>query len=191
MHSFLFVSPLRVKKDFIKGETLRLLRTNSITKKLESSKRDFKFRLLERSYLQDLANKIQAEVQFTSWNNALKYKPMKSKNILPFVTTSNPGVQKLKVILMKKWSPITNNPNPSTNLCECPHRRLQEWQITQRAFGQSFGTFKSCQTLVFSDIQAFSSSQILERQSHISYKRLFSLELNFFRLQKTKRSYLQ
>ena len=42
--------PLSVKKGFIKGETLSLLRTNSIKEKFESSKRDFKFRLLERSY---------------------------------------------------------------------------------------------------------------------------------------------
>ena len=44
--------PLNVKKGFIKGETLRLLRTNSIKEKFDSSKRDFKFRLLERGYPQ-------------------------------------------------------------------------------------------------------------------------------------------
>ena len=66
MHSFLFVSPLRMKKDFIEGETLRSLRTNSIEKRLESNKRDFKLRLLEGSYPQDLTNKIQAEIQFSS-----------------------------------------------------------------------------------------------------------------------------
>ena len=103
--------PLSVKKGFIKGETLRLLRTNSIKEKFESSKRDFKFRLLERGYPQKLVNKIQAEVDFSSRNSASKYKPKTSKNILPFVTTYNPGVPKLKEILMKNWSLITNNPN--------------------------------------------------------------------------------
>ena len=86
-------------------------RTNSIKEKFESSKRDFKFRLLERGYPQKLVNNIQAEVDFSSRNNALKYKPKTSKNILPFVTTYNPGVPKLKEILMKNWSLITNNPN--------------------------------------------------------------------------------
>ena len=103
--------PLSVKKGFIKGETLRLLRTNSIEEKIESSKWDFKFRLLERGYPQKLVNNIQAEVDFSSRNNALKYKPKTSKNILPFVTTYNPGVPKLKEILMKNWSLISNNPN--------------------------------------------------------------------------------
>ena len=103
--------PLSVKKGFIKGETLHLLRTNSIKEKFESSKRDFNFRLLERGYPQKLAKKIPAEVDFSSRNSALKYKLKTSKNILPFVTTYNPGVPKLKEILMKNWSLITSNPN--------------------------------------------------------------------------------
>ena len=103
--------PLSVKKGFTKGETLRLLRTNSIKEKFESSKRDFKFRLLERGYPQKLVNNIQAEVDFSSRNDALKYKPKTSKDILPFVTTYNPGVPKLKESLMKNWSLISNNPN--------------------------------------------------------------------------------
>ena len=103
--------PVSVKKGFIKGETLRLLRTNSIKEKFESNKRDFKFRLLERGYPEELVNKIQAEVDFSSRNIALKYKPMTSKNILPFVTTYNPSVPEHKEILMKNWFLITNNPN--------------------------------------------------------------------------------
>ena len=90
---------------------LRLLRTKSIKEKFESSKRGFKFRLLERGYPQKLVNKIQAEVDFSSRNSTFKYKPKTSKNILPFVTTYNPGVPKLKEILMKNWSLITNNAN--------------------------------------------------------------------------------
>ena len=103
--------PLSIKKGFIKREALHLLRTNSLKEKFESSKWDFKFRLLERGYPQKLVNKIQGEVDFLSRNSALKYKPKTSKNILPFVTTYNPGVPKLKEILMKNWSLITNNPN--------------------------------------------------------------------------------
>ena len=79
--------PLSIKKGFIKGETLRLLRTNSIKEKFESSKWDFKFRLLECGYPQKLVNKIHGEVDFSSPNSASKYKPKTSKHILPFVTT--------------------------------------------------------------------------------------------------------
>ena len=107
----LHATPSASKKSFIKGETLCLLRTNSIKEKFESSKQDFKFRLLERGYPQKLVNNIQAEVAFSSRNNASKYKPKTSKNILPFVTTYNPGVPKLKEILMKNWCLISNNPN--------------------------------------------------------------------------------
>ena len=90
--------PLSVKK---KGETLRLLRTNSIKERFETNKQDFESRLLGRGYPQKLVNKIQAEVEFSSRNNSLKYKPKISKNILPFVTAYNPGVPNLKEILMK------------------------------------------------------------------------------------------
>ena len=58
--------PLSVKNGFIKGETLRFLRTNSSKEKFESNKRDFKFRLLERGYPQERVYKIQAEVDFSS-----------------------------------------------------------------------------------------------------------------------------
>ena len=61
-------------------ETLRLLRTNSIKERVESNKRDIKFRLLERGYTQELVNNIQAEVDFSSRNNVLKYNPKTSKN---------------------------------------------------------------------------------------------------------------
>ena len=87
-----------------------MLRTYSNKEKFESSKRDFKFRLLERGYPRKLVNKIQAEVDFSSRNSALKYKPKTSKNILPFLTTYNPSVPKLKEVLMKNWSLITINP---------------------------------------------------------------------------------
>ena len=42
--------PFSVKKGFIKGETLRLLRTNSVNTKFQSLKRDFESRLLHFNY---------------------------------------------------------------------------------------------------------------------------------------------
>ena len=76
---------------------------NSIKEKVKSSKRDFKSRLLDCGYPHELVNKVQAEVDFSSRNNALKYKPKTSKHILSFVSTYNPGVPKLKEILMKRF----------------------------------------------------------------------------------------
>ena len=57
---------------------------------------------------------VQAEADFLSRNNALK------TNILLLVTTYNPGVPKLKEILMKNWSLITSNPNLARLLRNAP-----------------------------------------------------------------------
>ena len=90
--------PLSVIKGFIKGETLYVCYEGTHLKRNSSQEKGIscKFRLLERGYPQKLVNKIQAEVDFSSRNSALKYKPKTSRNILPFVTTYNPGVPKLK-----------------------------------------------------------------------------------------------
>ena len=81
--------------------------------------------------------KIQAEVDFSSWNNALKYKPVTLKNIPPFVTTYNPGVPKLIEILLKNWSLNTNNPNLARIFPIAPivaYRK--DKSLSQRPFGQ-------------------------------------------------------
>lgn len=107
---------LTVKEAFIKEQTLRLVQTNSIKEKFESSRRDFKFRLLEHSYLEKLVNKIQAEVDFSFRNAALKYKPMtfQKHSTVCHHLAYNPGVPKLKAIITY------------TYLSECPHCLLQE-----------------------------------------------------------------
>ena len=73
---------LNAKKDVIKGEALRLIRTNSVKENFENSKRDFKQRVYKKSYLEVLVE------------NILK--------CLPFVTTFNPAVPNLKKILLKR-----------------------------------------------------------------------------------------
>ena len=55
--------PLSVKKGFIKGETLRLLRTNSVKETFELRKLEFLARLLERGYPRELAENILAETR--------------------------------------------------------------------------------------------------------------------------------
>lgn len=61
--------PLSVRKGFIKGETLRLLRTNSVKETFELRKLEFLTRLLERGYPRELAENILAEVKFSSRND--------------------------------------------------------------------------------------------------------------------------
>lgn len=83
--------PLSVKKGFIKGETLRLLRTNLAKETFELRKLEFLTRLLERGYPRELAENILAEVKFSSRNEALQNKTKTSRNVLPFITTFNPA----------------------------------------------------------------------------------------------------
>ena len=89
-----------------------MLRTNTIKEGFKSNKRDFKFRLLEGGHPQKVVNKTQAEVEFTPRNNALKYKLKTSKTlIIPFLTTYNPGVPRLKEILMNNLALMTMKPS--------------------------------------------------------------------------------
>ena len=59
-------------KGFIKGEALRLLRTNSTKTLFEENIRDLKSRLWVQELL---VNKVPAGVQFTDRKSALRQKP--------------------------------------------------------------------------------------------------------------------
>ena len=83
--------PSNCKKGFVKGEALRLLRTNSVRENFEQSKRDLR-------------------VKFTDRKEALRNKTKQTKEILPFVTTYNPATPNLKKILMKHWHIIQQQP---------------------------------------------------------------------------------
>ena len=74
--------PLSVKKGFIKGETLRLLRINSVKESFELRKLEFLTRLLERGYPIELAENILTEVKFSSQNEALQNKTKASGKAL-------------------------------------------------------------------------------------------------------------
>ena len=99
-----------VAKGFIKGEALRLLRTNSSKPLFEENISNFKSRLHERGYPSDLVEKILSEVKFTERKSALQGKQKVRKNILPFVTQYNPSVPNLKKIIMSKWHLIQQQP---------------------------------------------------------------------------------
>ena len=103
--------PLSVKKGFVKGEALRLLRTNSVKESFELKKLQFLTRLLERGYPKSSAEDILTEIKFSMRNTALQNKPKRSKKIIPFVTTFNPATPNLKKIVIKHWHLIAGNHN--------------------------------------------------------------------------------
>ena len=101
--------PPGVKKGFIKGEALRLLRTNSSKKIFEEKIKTFKSHLIKRGYPENLIQATLSEVRFEERKLALQPKQRENKRILPFVTQYQPSVQNLKQILMKKWHLPENN----------------------------------------------------------------------------------
>ena len=102
--------PQGVKKGFIKGDALRLLRTNSSKIIFEEKITNFKAHLLQRGYPEDLINTTLSEVNFKDRKLALQQKPKTNLRILPFVTQYQPSVPNLKQILMKNWHLIEKQP---------------------------------------------------------------------------------
>ena len=101
-----------MKKGFLKGEALRLLRTNSSETRFEESICNFKSNLRVRGYPDYLVNKVLADVKFTNRRSAHEQKPQQrvQSGLMPFVTQYNPSVPNLKNILMSKWHLIENRP---------------------------------------------------------------------------------
>ena len=93
-----------------KGETLRLLRTNSSKVVFEENIKNLKTRLTLRGYPSNLVDKILSEVNFAERKNALTQKQKAHKKILAFVTQFQPSLPCLKNILMDKWHLIQNQP---------------------------------------------------------------------------------
>ena len=102
--------PPGVKKGFIKGEALRLLRTNSSKELFEEKIKNFKSHLTERGYPENLIITTLSEVIFEDRKLALQKKQKENKRILPFVTQYQPSVPNLKQILMKNWHLIEHQP---------------------------------------------------------------------------------
>ena len=103
-------NPHGVRKGLIKGEALRLLRTNSSAKSFYENIYNFKKRLRARGYPHNLIQKLTSEVKFTERKSALQKNNEVRKKILPFVTTYHPALQNLKNILMSKWHLIQDQP---------------------------------------------------------------------------------
>ena len=100
-----------VKKGFVKGEALRLFRTNSSRTTFEENITKFKSRLLVRVYPKNLIETLLSDIKFTERESALQQKYENQKEILPFVTQYQISVPDLKHVLMQKWHLIQNQPS--------------------------------------------------------------------------------
>ena len=105
--------PPGVKKGFIKGEALRLLRTNSSETEFKAKISQFKAHLRERGYPENLFSTILSEIKYENRTLALQQKCKENTRILPFVTQYRPTVPNLKQILMQKWHLIQQQPRLS------------------------------------------------------------------------------
>ena len=102
--------PPGVKKGFIKGKALRLLRTNSSKALFEEKIKNFKSHLIKRGYPENLIITTISEVIFEDRESALQQKQKENKRFLPFVLQYQPSVPNLKQILMKNWHLIQQQP---------------------------------------------------------------------------------
>ena len=94
--------PPGVKRGFINGEALRLLRTNSSETMFEGNLSKFKLHLIKRGYPKKLLRRTLSEVNFATRQTALLQKNKTRKRVLPFVTTNQPSVL--------NWDLIQNQP---------------------------------------------------------------------------------
>ena len=106
---FTLCHPPSVKRSFVNGEALRLLRTNSPKELFEEktekiSKKNSSMGVIQNFFLQRTLSEAEDRKQ------ALQQKRKENKRILPFVTQFQPLVPNLKQILMSTWHLITNQP---------------------------------------------------------------------------------
>ena len=90
---------IQTMNSLIKGEALRLLRTNSSAKSLYKNIYNFKKCLRARGYPYNNlihVEKITSEVKFTKRKSALQKNNEVRKKILPFLTTYHPALPNLK-----------------------------------------------------------------------------------------------
>ena len=102
--------PPGAKKGFVKGEALRLLRTNSSNKTFAQNITTFKNHLMEKGYPQNLINNTLTEVKFQERTQALLQRSKTKNAILFFVTQFHQAVPSLKEILTRKWYLIQQQP---------------------------------------------------------------------------------
>ena len=99
-----------MKNGFIKGEAMRLLRTNSPKTTFEESLVKFKKHRRTRGCPKTVIERSLSGVNFAAIRSALTQKKKANERILPFVTTCHPAADNLKQTLMEQWSLIQNQP---------------------------------------------------------------------------------
>ena len=105
--------PPGVKKGFVKGEALRLLRTNSSITKFEENITKYK---KTNTLWREAPHKMLLTTLSQKWSFNKGHKPSsnekgdKKKPILPFKTQYPPAVPNLKEILTRKWYLILQQP---------------------------------------------------------------------------------
>ena len=122
--------PLGVKRGFIKGEALRLLRTNSSKTTFEESISKFKSRLITRGYPNRMIQTTLSEVNFADGQSALQQKKKTHIKNLRFVTTYHPSVRNLKNILMQNWKFIQKSAFAEKHIQKSADYTLQESTIS-------------------------------------------------------------
>ena len=96
--------PRGITKGFIKGEALRLLRTNSSQFTFGENMGNFKTRLQNRDYPARIVEKRLSEIKFSHREMSLAQKNKTApKKTLPFITQYHPALPNLKDTLMGKW----------------------------------------------------------------------------------------
>ena len=99
-----------LKKGFVKGEALRILRKNSSETTFEEKHSNVKKLLMDRGYPQTLIENLitcLSEIKFTERESILLKQNLKEeKEILPFVTQYQPSVSTIKEAWMTKWNLI-------------------------------------------------------------------------------------
>ena len=88
--------PPRVKKGFIKGEALRLLRTNSSKTAFEEKIKHFQSHLIDRGYPGGLVQRTLSEVIFEKRRQALYNLNLKQTKNLAFLNAISPSSTKRK-----------------------------------------------------------------------------------------------
>ena len=100
--------PPSIENGFIKGKTMRLLRTISSKTTFEESLVKFKQRLRTCGYPKTIIERSLSRVNFAARPSALTLKKKANERILPFVATYHPAVSNLKQTLMEQWNLIQN-----------------------------------------------------------------------------------
>ena len=103
--------PPGVTKGFIRGEALRLLRTNSSCVKFDENTSNFKIRLKNRGYPENIVERHLPEMNFNERKSLLKHKNDNARSrILPFDTKYHPVFPNLKNILISGEMALSSKP---------------------------------------------------------------------------------